>query len=140
MNPPELHQTPGYHHATVATAARLIFLAGQCPLAANGSVIGAKQPTGLTPAGALAEGLAAQVDQVVENTLTALAAAGAGPADVVRTVVYVVSEDRAVLAAVWHRFAESALGAAFGSASTLLGVAQLGYPNQRIELEVTAAL
>jgi hypothetical protein len=32
------------------------------------------------------------------------------------------------------------MGAAFSTASTLLGVAQLGYPGQLIELDLTAAL
>jgi hypothetical protein len=35
---------------------------------------------------------------------------------------------------------ESALGPAFSTASTLLGVTQLGYSGQRIEIELTAAL
>jgi hypothetical protein len=34
----------------------------------------------------------------------------------------------------------SEIGAAFTTASTLLGVAQLGYPDQLVELDVTAAL
>ena len=38
--------------------------------------------------------LLAQVDQVVANTLAALAAVGAGPSDVVRTHIWVASGDR----------------------------------------------
>ncbi|WP_158887818.1 RidA family protein [Amycolatopsis anabasis] len=125
-NPAELHTTPGYHHVTTVEAQRLVFLAGQCPLAADGSVV--------------AGDLAAQVDQVVANTAAALRSAGATPDDVVRTVIYVASADQAELAAVWTRLTESPIGAAFSTASTLLGVAQLGYPDQRVELDVTAAL
>jgi hypothetical protein len=39
-----------------------------------------------------------------------------------------------------HRFAGSPIGAAFTAAGTLLGVAALGFPEQIVELELTAAL
>ncbi|SEF37281.1 Enamine deaminase RidA, house cleaning of reactive enamine intermediates, YjgF/YER057c/UK114 family [Amycolatopsis pretoriensis] len=102
-----------------------MYLAGQCPVAADGSV---------------AEGVLPQVDQVVANTAAALEFAGAEPADVVRTVVYVVTADRAVLSEVWDRLTGSEIGEAFTSASTLVGVAQLGFEGQLVELDVTAAL
>ncbi|MEV6284467.1 RidA family protein [Kribbella sp. NPDC051770] len=125
-NPAGLHPTPGYHHVTTVEASRLVFLAGQCPLA---------------PDGALAEGgLAGQTAQVIDNILTALESAGARPADVVRTVIYVASPDRDELAAVWTQLNESSLAPAFTTASTLLGVAQLGFPGQLVEIDVTAAL
>jgi len=127
VNPPELHQTPGYHHVTVVSAGRLAFLAGQCPLDQAGAVVAVGDPLG-------------QVDQVVRNTLAALAAVGAGPEQVVRTVIYVVSDDNAVLGAVWRRLLESPLAPAFTTASTLLGVAKLGFTHQLVELDVTAAL
>jgi hypothetical protein len=41
---------------------------------------------------------------------------------------------------VWARFTESEIGAAFTAASTLLGVSCLGFPGQRVELDVTAVL
>jgi hypothetical protein len=53
---------------------------------------------------------------------------------------YVVSADSAVLAGVWDRLNASALGPAFGTASTLLGVTALGYRGQLIEVDLTAAL
>jgi len=81
-----------------------------------------------------------QADQVATNALTALAAAGAGPADVVRSVIYVVSDDNKILGAVWRRLNDSALEPAFGTASTLLGVASLGFTGQLVELDLTAAL
>jgi enamine deaminase RidA (YjgF/YER057c/UK114 family) len=124
-NPPGLHATPGYSHVTTVEARRLVFLAGQCPLAADGSI----------PAG-----LGEQADQIIRNTMLALDDAGASPADVVRTVIYVAGGERADLSAVWRRLTESALGEAFSSASTLLGVACLGFPGQLVELDVTAAL
>ncbi|MFF0740050.1 RidA family protein [Streptomyces sp. NPDC004111] len=127
LNPDSLHSTPGYHHITVVEAGRTAHLAGQCPLDSAGDLVG--------PGDVLA-----QTDRVVANTLTALAAVGARPEDVVRTVIYVVSDDRQVLSSVWQRLNALPLAPAFSTASTLLGVAQLGYPGQLVELDVTAAL
>jgi enamine deaminase RidA (YjgF/YER057c/UK114 family) len=127
INPEGLHDTPGYHHVTVVPAGRLAFLAGQCPLDAAGSLVGPGD-------------IDAQVDQVAANTLAVLRAVGARPEQVVRTVIYVVSDDNAVLAGVWRRLRESAIAPAFTTASTLLGVARLGFTGQLVELDVTAAL
>ncbi len=127
MNPPDLHQTPGYHHVTIADAARMVFLAGQCPLDEGGQLVGV-------------DDLRAQVEQVVRNIITALSAVGATPDDVVRTVIYVVSTNRDDLALVWGALRNSPLAAALSTASTLLGVSQLGYPGQRVEIDVTAVL
>lgn len=127
INPETLHQPPGYHHVTIVEAGRLAFLAGQCPLNRDGKVVGDGD-------------YGAQVDQVAANALAALQAAGAGPERVVRSVIYVVSDDGEVLAEVWRRFRASPLAPAFTTASTLLGVAKLGFPGQLIELDLTAAL
>jgi enamine deaminase RidA (YjgF/YER057c/UK114 family) len=127
INPEALHVPPGYHHVTVVTAGRTAYLAGQCPLDRNGALVGPGS-------------LDAQTDQVAANALTALAAVGATPHDVVRSVVYVRDDDRAALAAVWRRLTDSALGPALTTASTLLGVAQLGYPGQLVEVDLTVAL
>ncbi|MFI6600949.1 RidA family protein [Nonomuraea sp. NPDC050536] len=124
INPDGLHPTPGYSHVTVVEAGRLAFLAGQCPLDADGELVGPGD-------------LPAQVDQVIANAQTALAAAGAGPEHVVRSVIYVVGDD---LGAVWRRLLDSPLAPAFTSASTLLGVARLGFTGQLVELDLTAAL
>jgi enamine deaminase RidA (YjgF/YER057c/UK114 family) len=112
---------------TVTDATRLVFLAGQCPLDSRGRLAGP-------------EDLQAQAGQVVRNIMIALSSVGAAPKDVVRTVIYVVSADRAELPEVWRILRESPLAGALESASTLLGVSQLGYPGQLIEIDVTAAL
>ena len=127
LNPAGMHPTPGYHHVTVVSEGRMAHLAGQCPLDADGTLVGAND-------------LAAQVDQVVANTLVALAAVGAAPADVVRTQILVASDERDDLALVWARLRESPLAEAFTTASTLVGVTSLGYSGQLVELDVTAAL
>ncbi|MQS39785.1 RidA family protein [Streptomyces katsurahamanus] len=127
VNPDRLHSTPGYHHITVVEAARTAYLAGQCPLDPAGTVVGPGD-------------LPAQIDQIAANAVIALGAVGARPEDVVRSVIYVVSEDAEVLGDAWTRLNDSAIAGAFTTASTLLGVAQLGYPGQLIEVDLTAAL
>jgi enamine deaminase RidA (YjgF/YER057c/UK114 family) len=118
------------------TDARLVFLAGQCPLRPDGTTVGRERAPGETDL----DVALAQVDQIVANTLVALESAGATPADVVRTTIYVACDDQRVLADVWVRFNDSALASAFSTASTLVGVTRLGFIGQLVELDVTAAL
>ncbi|MDA0642863.1 MULTISPECIES: RidA family protein [Nonomuraea] len=127
INPDELHKTPGYHHVTIVEAGRTAFLAGQCPLDQTGAIVGPGD-------------LDAQIDQVAANALAALAAAGARPEHVVRSVIYVVSGDSSVLGSAWRRLNDSVIAPAFTTASTLLGVAQLGFSGQLVEVDLTAAL
>jgi len=126
LNPPGLHETPGYHHVTIAASQPMAFLAGQCPLDLAGNLVGP-------------DDVLAQVDQVAANALTALTAAGASPSTVVRSVIYVVVDDRTpALGEVWRRFMASPIAEAFTTASTLLGVARLGFTGQLVELDLTA--
>jgi enamine deaminase RidA (YjgF/YER057c/UK114 family) len=127
LNPERLHRTSGYAHVTIVESGRLAVLAGQCPLDRDERVVGASD-------------VLTQADQVAANALEALAAAGAAPADVIRSVIYVVSDDPGVLSDVWDRLTASAIGPAFTTASTLLGVAALGYRGQLVEVDLTAAL
>ncbi|MFE2294291.1 RidA family protein [Streptomyces sp. NPDC059452] len=127
INPENMHETPGYHHITVVEAGRTAYLSGQCPLDMDGDVVGRGSPE-------------KQADQVAANALAALAAVNAGPHDVVRSVIYVKSDHGPVLTSVWARLNASGLGPAFTTASTLLGVAQLGYPGQIVEVDLTVAL
>ncbi|MGW4383428.1 RidA family protein [Kitasatospora sp. NPDC004531] len=127
LSPAELHPTAGYAHITVVEAGRTAHLAGQCPLDADRALVG--------------EGdLFAQLDQVVANSLLALRAVGAGPERVVRSVIYVVSDRRDELAAAWDHLRTGPLAPALTTASTLLGVAALGYRGQLVEIDLTAAL
>lgn len=82
----------------------------------------------------------AQVDQIVDNAAEVLSAAGTSAENVIRSVIYVVSDDPGVLSSVWTRLTSSAIGRAFTSASTLLGVAALGYRDQLVEVDLTADL
>lgn len=127
LNPERLHQTAGYSHVTIVNSGRLAVLAGQCPLGRDGQLVGRGD-------------ILAQVDQVVANAAEALAAAGTGAASVIRSVIYVVSDDPGVLSTVWDRLTRSDIGEAFTTASTLLGVAALGYHDQLVEVDFNAAL
>ncbi|CAM5388163.1 RidA family protein [Streptomyces canus] len=74
INPPELSPPTGFSHAVVATGSRVVFLAGQTALDADGKVVG--------------ESLPEQFGKALDNLLTALAAAGGTPADLARVTVY----------------------------------------------------
>jgi enamine deaminase RidA (YjgF/YER057c/UK114 family) len=124
-NPPELHQPDGYSHITVSPAGRMIHFAGQCPLDIDDHIVG--------------DDFLTQTDQVIANCMAVLAAAGVKPDAVVRSLVYVVSSDSADLSAVWRRLMDSPLAPAFTTASTLLGVTVLGYRDQLVEVDLTAA-
>jgi enamine deaminase RidA (YjgF/YER057c/UK114 family) len=123
---PDLSDAAPYAYvATVQLPARLVFAAGACPLDADGHTVAPGD-------------VVAQAHQVMANLETALAAAGATLADVVRTTVYVASDQRADLVAAWQ-----VVQACFGAhepPSTLLGVAVLGYPGQLVEVDATAAV
>ena len=101
----------------------LVFTAGACPLDDDGAVVAVGDVAG-------------QAARVMDNLVAALAAAGCALSDVAKSTVYVASSDRADLVAAWQ-----VVRAAFGdhdAPSTLLGVAQLGYPDQLVEVEAVA--
>ncbi|MGK3938713.1 RidA family protein [Streptomyces sp. RP5T] len=74
INPPELSPPTGFSHAVVATGSRVVFLAGQTALDADGKVVGDSLPE--------------QFEKALTNLLTALAAAGGTPSDLARVTVY----------------------------------------------------
>ncbi|MET7687236.1 RidA family protein [Streptomyces sp. NPDC005483] len=74
FNPPELSPPTGFSHAVVATGSRVVFLAGQTALDADGKVVGDSLPE--------------QFEKALTNLLTALAAAGGTPSDLARLTVY----------------------------------------------------
>ncbi|MEU7059773.1 RidA family protein [Streptomyces sp. NPDC046197] len=74
VNPPGLSPPRGFSHAVVATGSRVVFLAGQTALDADGKVVGDTLPE--------------QFERALTNLLTALHAAGGTPADLARVTVY----------------------------------------------------
>ncbi|WP_372447886.1 RidA family protein [Streptomyces smyrnaeus] len=111
--------------ATAPPDARLIFLAGACPLAADGTV---------TPVG----DYAGQAARAVENLRTALGAAGADLGDLISTRVLVATARQEDLGIAWEVYRD-AMGD-HAVPSTLLGVTVLGYTDQLVEIEAVAAV
>lgn len=111
--------------ATAPAGSRLIFLAGACPLADDGSTVAVGD-------------YAAQAARCVETLAEALAAAGAELTDVISTRVLVASARQSDLVAAWDVVRD-----AFGDhdvPSTLMGVTVLGYDDQLVEVEAVAAV
>ena len=111
--------------ATAPKDARLIFLAGACPLNSDGTT-------------AEVGDYAGQAAVCIETMTRALAAAGATIEDVISTRVLVASTEQADLGVVWRVVRD-----AFGEhdvPSTLMGVTVLGYDAQLVEIEAVAAV
>jgi 2-iminobutanoate/2-iminopropanoate deaminase len=122
---PEGLPSPVGPYSNVVTAApgRLVFVAGQVALDANGEVVGAGDVT-------------AQTRQVMENLRIALEAAGATFADVVRVVNYITDVDLfGQMAAVRKEYLVEPY-----PASTLIEVSALMFPELLIEIEATAVV
>ncbi len=122
----ELARSVEYAYAATApSSARLVFLAGACPLDGEGRTVAVGD-------------YRLQARRCIETMSQALADAGASLTDVVFTRVLVATTRRADLGAVWRVVRE-----AFGThdaPSTLLGVTVLGYEDQLVEIETVAAV
>lgn len=113
-----------YAYAAVArTPARVVWTAGACPLDTDGATVAVGDYAG-------------QAQQVVRNLRTALAEAGAGLTDIVKTTVYVASSRQEDLVTVWE-VVRSHMGE-HDAPSTLVGVTVLGYDDQLVEVEAVA--
>ena len=114
---------PGVPYDYTAKVGELVFAAGACPLDEDGQVVAPGD-------------LEAQSAKSADNLLEALAEAGAGVDDLLKTTIYVVGQERADLVRAWD-----VISACLGRApSTLLGVSFLGYPDQLVEIEAVAAV
>jgi enamine deaminase RidA (YjgF/YER057c/UK114 family) len=115
-----------YAYAATAPAdARFVFLAGACPLTAQGTT-------------AAPGDVGEQARVCVANLEVALREAGASLTDVISTRVLVATRTRDDLVTAWEVVRD-----AFGDhdvPSTLLGVTVLGYEDQLVELEAIAAV
>ncbi|HTQ94821.1 MAG TPA: RidA family protein [Streptosporangiaceae bacterium] len=125
INPAGLARPSGFSHAVSATG-RMVFLAGQI---------------GMDRDGMLAEGgVVPQFEQALGNLLTALAAAGGHPSDLVSLTVYLtdVADYQAhgkEIGAVWRRLAGTQYPAMAG-----VGVASLWLPAALVEIQGVAAV
>ncbi|MEU5220414.1 RidA family protein [Streptomyces sp. NPDC020807] len=125
-NPAELSPPTGFSHAVTATGSRLVFLAGQTALDAEGKVVG--------------DTLTDQFATALGNLLTALRHAGGTPADLARVTVYTTDvvdyRDQArELGAIWRRLA----GRDY-PAMAVVGVVRLWDEQARVELDGFAVL
>jgi enamine deaminase RidA (YjgF/YER057c/UK114 family) len=122
--PEGLLTNQGFSQVVVAMGKRTIYTAGQVSIDERGELVGG-------------DDLAAQTAQAMRNVGLALAAAGAGYADIVKITTYVVEyrpEQRAVIGkARASFFASGEL-----PASTLVGVAALALPDWLVEIEAVA--
>jgi enamine deaminase RidA (YjgF/YER057c/UK114 family) len=118
--------SPSVQYAYAATApagARIVTLAGACPLDADGNVV----------SGSISD----QTRAAFANMVAALHDAGAELTDVMSTRLLVATADQEDLWEAWSVF-RTAMGS-HDAPSTLLGVTVLGYPGQLVEIESMAA-
>jgi enamine deaminase RidA (YjgF/YER057c/UK114 family) len=121
VNPEELGRPSGFSHAVSVSAGRMVFLAGQTGTSRDGKIVGG--------------GVAAQFEQALGNLLTALAAAGGQPEDLVSLTIYSVDvEDYQAhakqIGAVWRRLA----GVGY-PAMAAVGVTRLWDPDALVEIQ-----
>ena len=126
INPNELARPSGFSHAVSVTASRMVFLAGQVGMDRNGKVVDG--------------GVVAQFEQALGNLLTALAAAGGQPGDLVSLTIYIVDPadyqaHGKQIGAVWRRLADTEYPATAG-----VGVTRLWDPEALVELQGIAVV
>lgn len=124
--PEGLLHNPAFSQVVAASGRRTIYTAGQVSIDERGALVGPGD-------------LAAQTAQVMRNVGLALAAAGAGYADIVKITTYVVNykpEDRAVIGKARAPF----FAGGTPPASTLVGVAALALSEWLVEIEAVAVV
>ena len=126
INPPELGTPPGYSQIVEVAASRMIFIAGQTALDADGNLVGRGD-------------FAAQAQQVFENLATALRASGCTAANLVKLTVFLTDMDNlASYREARNRFFASVTPRA-APAVTLVEVSKLYGADFLIEIEAIAA-
>ncbi|MEU7576264.1 RidA family protein [Streptomyces sp. NPDC041068] len=129
VDPEGLPEVDVYRQVSIASGSRLVFVAGQVAVDAEGTTVGTGD-------------LAAQVERCYLNIGTALAAAGASFDDVAKLTVYVVdwTPDKMPLFLDGVARAAARLGGAPVPPGTLVGVAALAAPEYLVEVEATAVI
>ncbi|MCB2114500.1 MAG: RidA family protein [Parvularculaceae bacterium] len=128
INPSELYDSVryGFSHAVKGGGGELIHCAGQLAWDKDYNLIGAGD-------------IGAQARQCLKNLKAALAAAGAGPENVVRIRTYVVGHKPEYLEPVSTALAEF-YGGGEPAPNTWIGVQTLVMPEFLIEIEATAEI
>lgn len=124
-NPPGLSQPDGYSQiVTVTGPHKTIYLGGKAGVRADGSI---------------PDGLAEQTDVIFTNLTTALAEAGATPADVVAIEIFIVDLSNVDPSPVYDAV-RAYFPAGHKPTSMVIGVEALAYPSLLVEINVTAAV
>jgi enamine deaminase RidA (YjgF/YER057c/UK114 family) len=126
VNPAGLAAPSGFSHAVTATGGRIVFLAGQTALDADGNVAG--------------DGIVVQFERALGNLLTALAEAGGRPEQLAKLTIFVTDPvdyraHTAEIGRVWRRLA----GREY-PAMALVGIVRLWDAEALVELEGIAVL
>jgi enamine deaminase RidA (YjgF/YER057c/UK114 family) len=125
INPENLSTPHGHAHVVVATGSKMVFASGQV------AIDPAEQ--------LLADDYEGQGYHAVANGYLAIAAAGAGPKEVVRMTVYVVDPTPANLDKLFAGLARAVKDAGGSTAAmTLVGITGLYRPDLVVEVELTA--
>lgn len=125
INPETLYDARQFYtHVITAQGGKLVFVAGQVSVDTKGEVVGRDDfPT--------------QARMAFQNLKKALAAAGAGPTDVVKINVYVLNYRRELLPAITAAYDGVFSGDRLPT-STLIGVPALARDGLQIEVEAIA--
>jgi enamine deaminase RidA (YjgF/YER057c/UK114 family) len=126
LNPPELGTPPGYSQIVEINAGRIIFIAGQTALDANGNVVGKND-------------FAAQAAQVFRNLTVALQASECTPANLVKLTVFLTSMENLVAYRAARNLFFASVTPPAAPAVTLVEVSKLYGPDFLIEIEAVAA-
>ncbi len=126
INPAGLARPSGFSHAVSVPAGRMVFLAGQIGMDRDGKVA--------------VGGVVPQFEQALANLLTALAAAGGQPCDLVSLTIYLTDvEDYQAhgkeIGAVWRRLAGTEY-----PAMAAVGVTRLWLPEALVEIQGIAVV
>lgn len=124
LNPPELQRARGFSHLAIGTGRRLVCIAGQTPVDRDFNLIGP-------------DDLGEQTRAAMRNLQRALAAAGAGWADIVRRTVYTMRPTEFLEIG---RAIEDVTGRIPQPPQSIVGVTSLVNPQFLIEIEATALL
>ncbi|WP_406080813.1 RidA family protein [Micromonospora sp. NBC_00858] len=129
VNPEGLPKVDTHRQVAVATGSKLVFLAGQVAVDADGGTVGVGD-------------LAAQVEQCYLNVGTALAEVGASFDDIAKLTVYIVdfTPDKMSLLVEGIARAAAKLGITPVPPITGLGVSALAGPDLLVEVDATAVL
>jgi enamine deaminase RidA (YjgF/YER057c/UK114 family) len=126
LNPAGLSQPPGYSHVVTVRGGTTVYISGQVAFDAAGAIVGAGDHR-------------RQAEQVFANLETALAAAGASFAHVVKLTYYVVNLSREVTLML-RELRASYLNPERPPASTLVAVPALVDPRLLLEIEAVAVI